>query len=132
MKKFLVLMLSSLTFLTLVSVISPSIKTNSSSNNTLTTTVYAASRHHASRYHEGKDGARNINWHTTRFYIKRSTLRHMGAGATIAGVWIRKWWVAGFVSTFGYTLSNAPGGVYVDYDRLLSGFGGGITKVGWQ
>lgn len=46
MKKFLVLMLSSLT---LVSVISPSIKTNSSSNNTLTTTVYAARR-----YHEGK------------------------------------------------------------------------------
>ncbi|MCT3515965.1 hypothetical protein EFR66_08970, partial [Lactobacillus delbrueckii subsp. lactis] len=32
----------------------------------------------------------------------------------------------------GYILSNAPGGVYVDYDRLLSGFGGGITKVGWQ
>lgn len=124
MKKFLVLMLSSLT---LVSVISPSIKTNSSSNNTLTTTVYAARR-----YHEGKNGARRINWHTTRFYIKRSTLRHMGAGATIAGAWIPKWWVTGIVSSSGYALSNAPGGVYVDYDRLQSGFGGGITKVGWQ
>lgn len=56
----------------------------------------------------------------------------MGAGATIAGAWIPKWWVMGIVSSSGYILSNAPGGVYVDYDRLQSGFGGGITKVGWQ
>lgn len=39
----------------------------------------------------------------------------MGAGASIAGVWIPHPVVKGIAATLGIVVSNAPGGIWADY-----------------
>ncbi|EKA13145.1 hypothetical protein GMD1E_10432, partial [Enterococcus sp. GMD1E] len=86
----------------------------------------------ATKYHAGVTKIVQRNWHVQRIYISKSTLRKAGNGLSVGGIWVPKFAYAAIIQTAGYALSNAPGGIWVDYDRLLSGFGGGFGAPHWQ
>lgn len=86
----------------------------------------------ATKYHEGVTKIVKRNWHVQRIYISRTTLRRAGNGLSVGGIWIPKFIYAAFVQTAGFALSKVPGGIWVDYDRLYSGFGGGFGAPHWQ
>lgn len=91
-----------------------------------------------------KEGVNKVvtYWWGLDVYIKKSTLRAAGDGATIAGIWIPYRIIGAVASTCGVAISKAPGGIAFRYNYAkgcissLAGLPGGsiqgITKVWWQ
>lgn len=81
-------------------------------------------------------------WWGARFFISKTNLVYMGSGITIAGIWIPQVFVARVVSTLGVIITQAPGGIWFDYNFWIAGitslFPGmpfvfaAVTDFGWQ
>lgn len=92
--------------------------------------VSAATKKH--KYVEGVNKRVKVNWHTDRIYMSKRTVKNIGIGATVAGIWIPGVAVSGMLATAGVGIMEVPGGIYFEYDRLFSGFGGGFGRVRFQ
>lgn len=91
-----------------------------------------------------KEGVNKVvtYWWGANVYIKKSTLRLAGNGATVAGIWISEPFISKVAATAGVAVSLAPGGIAFSYNYAKGGIsslaglpGGslnGITKVWWQ
>lgn len=96
----------------------------------------------ATKYKEGVNKVVTY-WWGVDVYIKKSTIRAAGNGATVAGIWIPHAIISKAVATGGFALSNAPGGIAFRYNYIKGGISGisggalhgaiqGIEKVWWQ
>lgn len=96
----------------------------------------------ATKYKEGVNKVVTY-WWGVDVYIKKSTIRLAGNGATVAGIWIPQPIIGKVLSTCGVAYSNAPGGIAFRYNFVKGGIGSvtggglygsplGIEKVWWQ
>lgn len=89
-------------------------------------------KHH---YINGVNKVKSINWYSEKVWVSRNRLHSWGKGSSFAGIWAGALYsgLAGAcLASAGMGLSSAPGGIWYKYNRLLSGFGGGLQGWGWQ
>lgn len=75
-----------------------------------------------------------IHWWGMEIFLSQTTLRNLGAGAAIAGIWIPASWVARALSTLGVAgTSLVPHGIAFEYHIPTNPLGGWtIRNVRWQ
>ena len=54
-------------------------------------------------------------WWGSRVWLSRTTIRNIGEGVGLAGIWIPKHVIAASVATMGWALTKVPGGVVFNW-----------------
>lgn len=67
-----------------------------------------------SSYKEGKTDIKGY-WWGSRVWLSRTTIRNIGEGVGLAGIWIPKHVIAASVATMGWALTKVPGGVVFNW-----------------
>ena len=70
------------------------------------------------KYKEGKDKV-ETHWYGLKVFLSKKTVRRIGTGATIGGIWIPEPIVSKVVATLGVVASTCPGGVWFVINPLL-------------
>ena len=70
------------------------------------------------KYKEGVTKVK-VFWWGIRVWLKRSHIRGIGGGLTVAGFWIPNFIVSAAVSTLGFGLANVPGGTRFDTNPAI-------------
>lgn len=65
-------------------------------------------------FQPGRNGI-EYYWWGVKVLLSQGTVKAIGAGASIAGVWIPHPVVRGIAATLGIVISNVPGGIWADY-----------------
>ena len=65
-------------------------------------------------FQPGRNGI-EYYWWGVKVFISQGTLKGIGAGVSIAGVWIPEPLVSKIVSTLGIAVAVAPGGIWADF-----------------
>lgn len=68
-------------------------------------------------------------WNYARVFLSKNTLFGLGAGATVAGVYISAGTASAVVALLGYGLGGAPSGIWFDYNYFIGVLCG---NYGWQ
>jgi hypothetical protein len=94
-----------------------------------------------SKYHHGVTKV-DFHWWGVTVYLSKTTIKYMGRGATIAGIWIPNVLAGKIASTMGVTISTCPGGIAFDYSYAAAGISkltggtlinwGAVRNIRWQ
>ncbi|EHC6329170.1 hypothetical protein JSZ18_001657 [Listeria monocytogenes] len=68
-------------------------------------------------------------WNYARVKISKSTLKNIGTGMTLGGIWIPQRIAAGVCSSLGVGISKAQSGIWFDYNYFSNLL---LTGYGWQ
>lgn len=94
-----------------------------------------------SKYHNGVTKV-DFHWWGVTVYLSKYTVRRIGNGVTVAGIWIPNKLAGKIVSTLGVAYSNCPGGIAFNYSYAAAGISklmggslvtwGAVSNIHWQ
>ncbi|SEI49027.1 hypothetical protein SAMN02910453_0524 [Lachnospiraceae bacterium A10] len=73
-----------------------------------------------SRYKEGVTKV-VVHWWGLSVYLSKSTIKAIGAGTTVAGIWMPEPVISKVLATLGVGVAFCPGGIAFDYDFAAVG-----------
>lgn len=80
-----------------------------------------------------------VHWNYVRIWLSKGTIQGIGAGVTLAGIWIPEPVVSKIAATLGVAIGLIPSGIRFDYNFYIAGLDmatgmrfSAISNIHWQ